>query len=96
MKKIECFKASDGMLFERYEDAQTYEEKIKIEDDLRMILNASLKESSLKDLIMKNYYYDLENSRFKNSLVNYLTEIMLKDLEAFKDVFCGGLNENKN
>ena len=29
MKKIECFKASDGMLFERYEDAQSYEERKK-------------------------------------------------------------------
>lgn len=94
MKKIECFKASDGMLFERYEDAQIYEKRKKIEDDLRMTLNASLKESSLKDLIMKNYYYyyDLEASSFKKSLVNYLIEIMLRDLKAFKDVFYGGLS----
>lgn len=93
MKKIECFKASDGMLFERYEEAQTYEEKLKIENDLRMVLNASVKEDTLRDVLAKNYY---KGSGFKNSLVNYLTEIMLKDLEAFKDVFCGGLNENKN
>lgn len=93
MKKIECFKASDGMLFERYEDAQCYEKKKKIEDDLRMVLNASIKEGSLKDLIMKNYYYyDLEASSFKKSLVDYLAEIMLRDIEAFRDVFAGGLS----
>ena len=92
MKKIECFKAPDGMLG-RYEEAQTYEEKLKIENDLRMVLNASVKEGSLSDVISKNYY---AGSNLKNSLVNYLTEIMLKDLEAFKDVFAGGLNENKN
>lgn len=93
MKKIECFKAPDGMLFERYEEAQTYEEKLKIENDLRMVLNASVKEGSLSDVISKNYY---AGSNLKNSLVNYLTEIMLRDIEAFKDVFAGGLNENKN
>lgn len=84
MKKIECFKASDGTLFERYEDAQTYEEKLKIEDDLRMILNSSIKEDTLKDALAKNYQ---EKTSFKDSMVNYVTEIMLKDLEAFKDVF---------
>lgn len=88
MKKIECFKASDGTLFERYEDAQTYEEKRKIEDDLRMVLNASLKEYVLKDVLAKNYQ---EGTSFKDLLVDYLTEIMLRDIEAFKDVFCGGL-----
>lgn len=84
MKKIECFKASDGTLFERYEDAQSYEEKRKIEDDLRMILNSSIKEDTLKDALAKNYQ---EKTSFKDSMVNYVTEIMLKDLEAFKDVF---------
>lgn len=93
MKKIECFKASDGTLFERYEDAQTYEEKLKIEDDLRMILNSSIKESSLKSILSKNYY---GGENIKDLLINYLTEIMLRDIEAFKDVFAGGLNENKN
>ncbi len=93
MKKIECFKASDGTLFERYEDAQTYEEKLKIENDLRMVLNASIKESSLKTIKSK-IYYNGENT--KDLFVNYLTEVMLRDIEAFKDVFCGGLNENKN
>lgn len=88
MKKIECFKTSDGTLFERYEDAQTYEEKRKIEDDLRMVLNASLKEYVLKDVLAKNYQ---EGTSFKDLLVDYLTEIMLRDIEAFKDVFCGGL-----
>lgn len=89
MKKIECFKASDGMLFERYEDAQCYEKKKKIEDDLRMTLNASLKEGSLKDVITKNYY---AGSNLKNALVNYLTDVMLRDIEAFRDVFYGGLS----
>ena len=89
MKKIECFKASDGMLFERYEDAQCYEERKKIEDDLRMVLNASLKEGSLKDVITKNYY---AGSNLKNALVNYLTDVMLRDIEAFRDVFAGGLS----
>lgn len=89
MKKIECFKASDGMLFERYEDAQTYEEKIKIEYDLRMILNASIKENSLKSILSKNYY---DGKNIKDPFVTYLTEIMLRDIEAFKDVFCGGLS----
>lgn len=88
MKKIECFKASDGTLFERYEDAQTYEEKRKIEDDLRMVLNVSIKEYVLKDVLAKNYQ---EGTSFKDLLVDYLTEIMLRDIEAFKDVFCGGL-----
>lgn len=88
MKKIECFKTSDGTLFERYEDAQTYEEKRKIEDDLRMVLNVSIKEVSIKDVLAKNYY---DGASLKNTLVNYLTEIMLRDIEAFKDVFCGGL-----
>lgn len=88
MKKIECFKASDGMLFERFEDAQSYEEKIKIEDDLRMVLNASIKEVSIKDVLAKNYY---DGASLKNTLVNYLTEIMIRDIEAFKDVFCGVL-----
>lgn len=89
MKKIECFKASDGMLFERYEDAQIYEKRKKIEDDLRMTLNASLKEGSLKDVITKNYY---AGSNLKNALVNYLTDVMLRDIEAFRDVFAGGLS----
>lgn len=89
MKKIECFKASDGMLFERYEDAQCYEERKKIEEDLRMVLNASLKEGSLKDVITKNYY---AGSNLKNALVNYLTDVMLRDIEAFRDVFAGGLS----
>lgn len=89
MKKIECFKVSDGTLFERYEDAQTYEEKLKIEDDLRMILNSSIKEDTLKDALAKNYQ---EKTSFKDSMVNYVTEIMLKDIEAFKDVFDGGLS----
>lgn len=89
MKKIECFKASDGTLFERYEDAQSYEEKRKIEDDLRMTLNVSIKESSLKTIISKSYYSG-ENA--KDLFVDYLTEIMLRDIEAFKDVFDGGLS----
>lgn len=93
MKKIECFKASDGTLFERFEDAQSYEEKIKIEEDLRMTLVASIKESSLNDVITKNYY---GGSNLKISLVEYLTKIMLKDIEAFKDVFCGGLECKSN
>lgn len=88
MKKIECFKASDGTLFERYEDAQTYEERRKIEDDLVMVLNASIKEYSLKDILAKNYR---DGSSIKDLFVTYLTEIMLRDIEAFKDVFCGGL-----
>ena len=89
MKKIECFKASDGMLFERYEDAQCYEERRKIEDDLRMVLNASIKESSLKSILSKNYY---GGQNIKDLFVNYLTEIMLRDTEAFRDIFCGGLS----
>lgn len=93
MKKIECFKASDRTLFERFEDAQTYEEKIKIEDDLRMTLNASIKETSLKDALSRNYY---DGSNIKDLFVNYLTEIMLRDIEAFKDVFCGGLSCKSN
>ena len=93
MKKIECFKASDGTLFERYEDAQSYEEKIKIEDDLRMVLNASIKENSLKSILSKNYY---DGRNIKDPFVTYLTEIMLRDIEAFKDVFCGGLECESN
>ena len=93
MKKIECFKASDGMLFERFEEAQTYEERRKIEDDLRMVLNASIKENSLKSILSKNYY-DGEN--IKDPFVTYLIEIMLRDIEAFKDVFCGGLECKSN
>lgn len=89
MKKIECFKASDGMLFERYEDAQCYEERKKIEDDLRMVLNASIKESSLKGILSKNYY---DGKNIKDPFIIYLTEIMLRDIEAFKDAFCGGLS----
>lgn len=89
MKKIECFKASDGMLFERYEDAQCYEERKKIEEDLRMVLNSSIRESSLKSILSKNYY---GGQNIKDLLINYLTEIMLRDIEAFKDVFCGGLS----
>lgn len=89
MKKIECFKASDGMLFERYEDAQCYEERKKIEDDLRMVLNASIKENSLKSILSKNYY---GGKNIKDLFVNYLAEIMLRDIEAFKDVFYGGLS----
>lgn len=93
MKKIECFKASDGMLFERFEDAQTYEERRKIEDELRMVLNVSIKEVSIKDVLAKNYY---DGASLKNTLVNYLTEIMIRDIEAFKDVFCGGLECKSN
>lgn len=89
MKKIECFKASDGMLFERYEDAQSYEERKKIEDDLRMVLNASIKESSLKSILSKNYY---DGKNIKDPFITYLTEIMLRDIEAFRDVFYGGLS----
>lgn len=89
MKKIECFKASDGTLFERYEDAQSYEEKRKIEDDLRMTLNVSIKESSLKTIISKSYY---SGENIKDLLINYLAEVMLRDIEAFKDVFDGGLS----
>ena len=76
------------MLFERYEEAQTYEERKKIEDDLRMVLNASIKENSLKSILSKNYY---DGINIKDPFVTYLTEIMLRDIEAFKDVFCGGL-----
>lgn len=93
MKKIECFKASDGMLFERFEDAQTYEERRKIEDDLRMTLNACIRESSLKSVLSKNYY---GGENIKDLFVNYLTEVMLRDIEAFKDVFCGGLSCKSN
>ena len=93
MKKIECFKASDGMLFERYEDAQTYEERRKIEDDLRMTLNVSIKESSLKSILSKNYY---DEKNIKDPFITYLIEIMLRDIEAFKDVFCGGLECKSN
>lgn len=89
MKKIECFKASDGMLFERYEDAQSYEERKKIEDDLRMVLNASIRENSLKSILSKNYY---GGQNIKDLLINYLTEIMLRDIEAFRDLFYGGLS----
>lgn len=89
MKKIECFKASDGMLFERYEDAQSYEERKKIEDDLRMVLNASIKESSVKDVLSKNYH---EGASIKDLYIDYLTNVMLKDIEAFRDIFCGGLS----
>lgn len=89
MKKIECFKASDGMLFERYEDAQSYEERKKIEDDLRMVLNSSIRESSLKSILSKNYY---DGKNIKDPFITYLTEIMLRDIEAFKDVFDGGLS----
>lgn len=89
MKKIECFKASDGMLFERYEDAQCYEERKKIEEDLRLVLNSSIRESSLKSILSKNYY---GGQNIKDLLVNYLTEIMLRDIEAFRDVFDGGLS----
>lgn len=88
MKKIECFKASDGTLFERYEDAQTYEDRRKIEDDLRMVLNASIKERTLEDVLAKNYQ---ERTSFKDSMVTYLAEIMLRDIEAFKDALWGGL-----
>lgn len=93
MKKIECFKASDGTLFERYEDAQTYEERRKIEDDLRVTLHACIRESSLKSILSKNYY---GGENIKDLLINYLTEIMLRDIEAFKDVFCGGLECESN
>ncbi len=89
MKKIECFKASDGMLFERYEDAQSYEERKKIEDDLRMVLNSSIRESSLKSILSKNYY---DGKNIKDLFITYLTEIMLRDIEAFKDAFDGGLS----
>lgn len=89
MKKIECFKASDGMLFERYEDAQCYEERKKIEDDLRMVLNASIKENSLKDVLAKNYHV---GANIKDLYIDYLTNVMLKDIEAFRDIFCGGLS----
>lgn len=89
MKKIECFKASDGMLFERYEDAQSYEERKKIEDDLRLVLNASIKESSLKDVLAKNYHV---GANIKDLYIDYLTNVMLKDIEAFRDIFCGGLS----
>ena len=60
----------------------------KIEDDLRMVLNASIKENSLKSILSKNYY---DGINIKDPFVTYLTEIMLRDIEAFKDVFCGGL-----
>lgn len=93
MKKIECFKASDGMLFERFEDAQSYEERRKIEDDLRLVLNASIKENSLKSILSKNYY---DGGNIKDPFITYLIEIMLRDIEAFKDVFCGGLECKSN
>ena len=93
MKKIECFKTSDGTLFERFEDAQSYEEKTKIEDDLRMTLNASIKEVSIKDVLAKNYH---DGSSLKYLMVDYLTSVMLRDIEAFKDVFCGGLECKSN
>ena len=89
MKKIECFKASDGMLFFFFFYAQSYEERKKIEEDLRMVLNASIKESSLKSILPK-YYYDGKN--IKDPFITYLTEIMLRDIEAFKDAFDGGLS----
>ena len=93
MKKIECFKASDGTLFERYEDAQSYEEKRIIEDELRIVLNASIKESTLKDVLAKNYQ---EGTSFKDLMVNYLAKIMLRDKEAFRDALWGGLEWKSN
>ena len=54
-----------------------------------MVLNSSIRESSLKSILSKNYY---GGQNIKDLLVNYLTEIMLRDIEAFKDAFCGGLS----
>lgn len=54
-----------------------------------MVLNASIRENSLKSILPK-YYYGGKN--IKDLFITYLTEIMLRDIEAFKDVFDGGLS----
>ena len=95
MKKIECYETNDGRLFTTYEEALMHEKEEEIKSDLRSILNASI---ITGDLMKKNVGENklcsspIDAQVFKKFLVNYMTEIMLKDFTAFKSLFDGGLS----
>lgn len=95
MKKIECYETKDGRLFTTYEEALMHEKEEEIKNDLSSILNACIKRGDLMDQYVGNNKLctDYEYAQvFKNFLVKYISEIMLKDFAAFKSLFDGGLS----
>lgn len=95
MKKIECYETKDGKLFTTYEEALMHEKEEEIKSDLGSILNTCIKQGDLMDQYVgdKKLCTDYEDARtFKVFLVDYISEIMLKDFAAFKSLFDGGLS----
>lgn len=95
MKKIECYETKDGRLFTTYEEALMHEKEEEIKNDLGSILNTCIKKGDLMKQYVGNNKLCLnyEDARvFKDFLVGYMTEIMLKDFAAFKSLFDGGLS----
>lgn len=95
MKKIECYETNDGKLFTTYEEALMHEKEEEIKNDLGSILNTCIKNYGLMEKRIRNKklcenYEDAQV--FKDFLVGYMTEIMLKDFTAFKSLFDGGLS----
>lgn len=95
MEKIECYETNDGKLFTTYEEALMHEKEEEIKSDLGSILNTCIKQGDLMDQYVgdKKLCTDYEDARtFKVFLVDYISEIMLKDFAAFKSLFDGGLS----
>ena len=95
MKKIECYETKDGKLFTTYEEALMHEKEEEIKNDLGKLLNTSIRTGDLmeKSVENKRLCSDYEEAGIlKKFLVNYMTEIMLKDFTAFKSLFDGGLS----
>lgn len=95
MKKIECYETEDGRLFTSYEEALMHEKEEDIKSDLGSILNACIKNSFLMNVRVgnKKLCENYEDAQlFKDFLITYMTEIMLKDFAAFKSLFDGGLS----
>ncbi|MGF0096054.1 hypothetical protein ACQRC6_06395 [Peptoniphilus sp. SGI.035] len=95
MKKIECYETKDGKLFTTYEEALMHEKEEEIKNDLGSILNTCIKNFELMEKRIRNKklcenYEDAQV--FKEFLVGYMSEIMLKDFTAFKSLFDGGLS----
>ena len=95
MKKIQCYETNDGKLFTTYEEALMHEKEEEIKSDLGSILNTCIKNSDLMITSIggKKLCLSYEDAQlFKNFLVKYMSEIMLKDFAAFKSLFDGGLS----
>lgn len=95
MKKIECYETEDRRLFTTYEEALMHEKEEEIKNNLGKLLNTCINSADLMKKYVGNNklcanYEDAQV--FKNFLVKYMSEIMLKDFAAFKSLFDGGLS----